>query len=335
MIGLSTVTPVYRGEAVLTELVERLEAVRVDLERGGGPLRLIESIFVDDGSVDGSARVLDELAHERPWMRVVTLSRNYGQHAATMAGIVHSSGDWVATLDEDLQHRPEHLLALLRAAVGAAIDVVYAEPEDPVHESWFRDLGSRGFKWLVSRLSGNEDVKLFNSFRMIRGSVARGASAVAAHDTYFDLAVTWFTSSIGSVPLPLRDRRYAEQRQSGYRLRSLLSHARRMLQSSNVKVVRLGAGLGFFAMLVAVLSILYTVTVKLIFPEMAAVSGWASVMVGVLFMGGLNALLAGLVLEHMSMLLMQSHGRPTFFVVDRSRDRELVEWFESRPPARS
>jgi glycosyltransferase involved in cell wall biosynthesis len=232
-VFLSTVTPVYRGAKTLRELVEALGEVRRELESRNSPIHLAESIFVDDGSEDGSMRLLRELSAEHPWVTLVCLSRNYGQHPATMAGILHASGDWIATLDEDLQHHPRHLLGLLKLAVSEGYDVVYANPQARVHQSLFRDLGSSLYKWLIGRLSDNPNVRLFNSFRMMRGSVARAASAVAAHSTYFDIAVSWFTSRIGTKTLPLLDLRYARERESGYRFGSLLSHARRLLHSSD------------------------------------------------------------------------------------------------------
>ncbi|MBK79767.1 MAG: hypothetical protein CMQ43_02450 [Gammaproteobacteria bacterium] len=330
MLYLTTVTPVYHGADTLRRLAEELRIVRDQLERESAPVQLAQAIFVDDGSTDGSDQVLRELRSEYPWIETITLSRNYGQHPATMAGILHASGDWVATLDEDLQHHPAHLLPMLQEAAMASRDIVYAMPDAPVHGSLFRDGASALYKWLIGRVSGNRNVQFFNSFRMMRGSIARAASAVAGHQTYFDLALSWFTSSVGVLRLPLKDHRYAEGRRSGYRLRSLLSHGRRMLQSSDLKMVRLGAVIGFVAMVVALLALVYTIVVRLVFPTLVEASGWASVMVAVLFLGGMNAFLAGLVLEHMTILLMKSHGKPTFFEVDRDQDSVLREWFERR-----
>ncbi len=145
-LTLSTVVPVYRGAAYLRTLAARLATVREVWEREASPLALAEMIFVDDGSTDSSSEVLEELRELFPWLRVIALSRNFGQHPATIAGILHSSGDWVATLDEDLQHPPEQLETLLREAVMSSVDVVYARPRTGPHGSSFRDLSSFLFK---------------------------------------------------------------------------------------------------------------------------------------------------------------------------------------------
>src|SRR5690349_13842441 len=106
MLTVSFVTPVYSGEAHLPALVSRQEEARAALEKSGLAVRHVESIFVCDEPIDGSARVLAELAKTRPWITVLHLGKNMGQHGATAAGLLHSSGDWVVTMDEDGQHDP-------------------------------------------------------------------------------------------------------------------------------------------------------------------------------------------------------------------------------------
>src|ERR1043166_8574160 len=95
-VYLSTVTPVYRGAEFLRELVDALADIRADLAARHHPIELVESIFVDDDAVDDSAAVLEQLQQAHAWIRIVHLSRNFGQHGATIGGILHSSGDWVA-----------------------------------------------------------------------------------------------------------------------------------------------------------------------------------------------------------------------------------------------
>jgi len=327
-ITISTVTPVYHGADTLKELVQELDVYRIQLIETNSPMRLIESIFVDDGSTDGSSDVLDKLSKEFDWVRVITLSRNFGQHPATIAGILYTSGDWVATLDEDLQHRPSYLNDLLCVAILEKCDIVYANPERPVHESFFRDFSSRAIKATLAVLTKNKFMTLFNSFRLIRGGIARAASAVSIDQTYFDVALTWFTTRIGSLKLPLKDVRYITSAKSGYSFWSLLSHARKLLQSSNVKFIRFGAIMGILTMLLGILAAITTILIKLLYPGLITAQGWASVVIITSLLGGLNAFLIGLVLENLSVVLMQSHGKPKFFEVDRASDKKLDEWFK-------
>ncbi len=329
-ILISTVTPVYQGAATLEKLAERLLDERRSWQGQGLPLELMEAIFVDDGSIDDSARVLGGLAERHSWVRVVTLSRNFGQHPATTAGILHSAGDWVVTLDEDLQHEPRFVLPLLREAVEQRWDIAYARPVDQVHESRFRDWGSRVYKSLLARVTTNPHVRDFNSFRVIRGPIARAAAAVAAHDTYFDVVLGWFSNRLGSLPLPLKDRRYIAGRASGYSLQKLLSHARRLLVSSQTKWLRIGAMTGVGALVFSSMLTLFIVGQWLIDPSSIEVRGWLSLFLATAFFGGLSCLLLGVLLEYLSMVLLQAHGKPAFFVVDRTKDAVLRQYFSQR-----
>lgn len=318
-LSLSIVVPVYGGEAFLTALVERQEALRTKLENSGFPIRHVESIFVCDEPVDGSAKVLAGLAATRPWLTVLHLGKNMGQHAATAAGMLHTSGDWVVTMDEDGQHDPLAILELLETTVKKGFDLCYARPSSPVHAAGWRDASSKTAKRLVGWLVGDPFVPMFNSFRLIRGSVARAAGALAGYDVYLDVALRWFTSRVCQVALELKDPRAGVQK-SGYTLRSLFSHLRRLLMSYHLTVLRyvmlagftISAGFGVLG-----LSLLVA---KLVDPNSVPVQGWTSIFVTTSFFGGLTLFLLGLILERLSTMLTRAQGHPAFFIVDRSRD---------------
>lgn len=323
---VSTVTPVYRGAETLRALASRLDAVRRRWDEEGWPFQLVESIFVDDASVDDSAVVLARLEAEYDFVRVVTLSRNFGQHPATAGGILHTSGDWVLTLDEDLQHRPEDVDALLERATTRGLDVVYARPSGEVHRSWYRDRASSTYKRLLSISTGDPNVRLFNSFRAVRGSIARAAAAVARHDTYLDIAIGWFTQRIGSRALRLLD-----PRRGAYSFRSLLSHARRAMISSQTKWLRVGAAIGIGGLSLSLFLLVWILAKKLTVPESIEVQGWTSLFLTIVFFGGLVAFLVGVVLEYLRTLILGAHGKPSFFVVDRSLDAGPRHFFERNP----
>ena len=324
MITVSTVTPVYCGATTLRLLVDALDAERTLWEQHDLPLQLLEAIFIDDGSTDGSSAVLAQLAEEHHWVRPITLGRNYGQHPATIAGALHTSGDWVVTLDEDLQHQPARIAELFYEAAMSEADVVYANPTTSVHQDiWYRDLTSRLAKRLVAHLAGNPNVRLFNSFRLIRGSVARAASAVSVHDTYFDMLLTWFTNRVAAIEIPMQDQRADGQARSGYNLRRLAGHARRLMLSARVDYLRFGALLGILGMLIGTGMALYTLVLYLVAPDQIEATGWTSLFVSIMFFGGLSALLTGVLFEYFSTVLQHAQGKPTFFVVDRDADSLL------------
>lgn len=317
-LSLSIVVPVYCGAPFLEGLVAKQEALRAQLEGSALPIRHVESIFVCDEPVDGSAALLEGLAKSRPWMTVLHLGKNMGQHSATAAGMLHTSGDWVVTMDEDGQHEPLAIVELLEATVPQSQDLCYARPITQVHASW-RDAASRWAKRLVAFLVGDRFVPMFNSFRLIRGGVARSAGALASYDVYLDVALRWFTSRICTVDLTLKDPRVGAQR-SGYTLRSLLTHLRRLLMSYHLTVLRYVMLLGFATSASFGLLGFTLLVQKLVSPDSVPVQGWTSMFVTTAFFGGLTLFLLGLILERLSTMLTRAQGHPAFFIVDRSRD---------------
>lgn len=323
-ISLSLVTPVYSGEKYLADLIWQIQALRDRWKDADLGIRISEAIFVLDAPIDDSTARLRELAAERPWLRPVELSRNYGQHSATVAGVLYSSGDWVVTLDEDLQHEPAGIETLLRTACEKGADVVYALPRAFVHGRSYRDRMSRLAKFLIAKLSGNRFIQSFNSFRLIRGDIARAASSICAQHTYFDVALTWFTQRICTVELEMSDERYITQKRSGYRFWTLVQHAKRLVLTSDFRILRITTAVSMLAFLAAVVYGAYIVYTHLFTESPIEVAGWTSLMLVVLAFGSVSVFILGLIVEFLHMGMLQLQGKPTFFVVNRSSDPTLV-----------
>ena len=198
---------------------------------------------------------------------MITLSRNYGQHPATVAGISYSSGDWVVTLDEDLQHDPKHILDMLKLCVEHDADIVYAKSKEWVHKPAFRGLSSRCAKALVSYMTNNPNTRHFNSFRLMRGTIARTAASISSHESFYDIVLSWYSDRVIPFQAQVVDQRYVEDGASGYTLHKLLSHARKLIMMSDVKVL-CGVGLiGGFLLGVCPVLLIYFTTQKVFFPE--------------------------------------------------------------------
>ncbi len=327
---VSVVVPVYCGADYLAALVAALDDLRREWQAQGAPFTLAEAIFVEDAAIDDSGARIDQLAREHSWIVPLHLARNFGQHPATIVGILHSSGDWVVTMDEDLQHRPEVIATLLRKAVTEHADIVYANPVSTVHDAAIRDWTSRSFKRMMQWLTDNPNLSSFNSFRLIRGPVARAAASVCSHDTYLDITLGWFTQSIGVLNVEMKDERYIQTKRSGYSLRSLLSHGWRMIFSSQIKLLRIGSILGLSAMLFSVVAAAYFLIVRIFYPMDIGVQGWTSLFLAITFFGGLSAFMLGIALQYLSSMILRAHGKPTFFTIDRSGDAAGAAWLAQR-----
>lgn len=325
MTAISVVVPVHSGEEYLTRLVAALQDLRNEWSTRHPAVQLAEVILVDDAAADRSPAIMERLAEEHRWVQVITLSRNYGQHPATICGILHATGDWIVTMDEDLQHDPMYIERMLRTAVTEHSDVVYASPEGSVHGKWRRDMSSRLYKWILARLARNPVVRDFSSFRLCRGSVARAGASVAGHETYLDVALTWFTDRFLFERVPMVDERFRDSGTSGYGFSRLLAHARRLVVSSHTRLMRIGAYLGLVAVALAGFFGVRAVALRWFSDSTGAVPGWASLFVGILFFGGLTAFLLVVILEYLINVALHTQGKPTFFVVDRSSDRMVAE----------
>ncbi len=325
-LSLSFVVPVYHGEKHLPELVARQEAFRAHLESSGSSLRLIEVIFVCDEPIDGSAKLLASLARDRPWISVIHLAKNSGQHAATAAGMLHTSGDWVVTMDEDGQHDPFRVHALFEATLPRSFDICYAASTVATHSRWWRNASSRMAKRLTAWVVADPFVPMFNSFRLIRGEIARAAGALAGHDLYLDVALRWLTDRLSTAPIEMTDPRV----ESGYRLGSLLSHFRRLVMTYHPPFFRwIPVGGFLFALGFALLGLTVAVQ-KVVAPDDIPVRGWASTFVLIACSAGASVFMFGLILERQTSTMSRAQGRPAFTVVDRSKD---AVWRREPAPA--
>ena len=330
MITVSTVTPVYCGEKYLTNLVTAINEVKQKWAEQEAPMQLQEAIFVVDSAIDDSLSVLESLTEQYDWVKVINLSRNYGQHAATVAGICHSYTDWIVTLDEDLQHKPQVIETLLREQAQTGADVVYAQPKSKVHGGSWRDFSSSFTKSVLARITATPQIKLFNSFRLIRGNIARAAASASSSQTYLDIALTWFTNAFKAKEIEMQDDRYIESQSSGYSLIKLIRHARKLVASSNVDVTSAGLLIGFVTISLAILIGVWTIVQRLFFPETVGLVGWASTVSLITFFGGVTISLICIALEYINIITVNQLGKPTFFTIDRQSDRELHDWFSER-----
>ena len=144
--SVSVIIPVYKGAATLPSVVAELSSLTVPrFTASGAPFRIAEVLLVHDHGPDDSDAVIRSLAGTYSFVRPVWLSRNFGQHAATLAGMASSASEWIVTLDEDGQHDPACIADMLDAALRDRAAVVYASPINSPSHGWFRNTTS----WLA------------------------------------------------------------------------------------------------------------------------------------------------------------------------------------------
>lgn len=313
---ISVVVPVYRGATTLPGLIDELAPLQKPFTTEDGHLvRVDEVLLVHDCGPDNSDEVIRSLAAAHDWVRPVWLSRNYGQHAATLAGMACSGGDWVATMDEDGQHNPADLGPMLDRAMSERADVVYASPLNPPPHGVLRNTASKLAKTSVRWMTGNEQASSFNSLRLVLGEIARSVAAYSGSGVYLDVALGWVAGRISTCPVHLR---VEGGRPSGYGFRSLMSHYWRMVITGGTRLLRMVSIAGVLLALAGFAFALYVVAARAF--GVVAVQGWASVMVVVLISSGAVLFALGVVAEYVGVAVNMAMGKPLYLIVtDRSR----------------
>jgi glycosyltransferase involved in cell wall biosynthesis len=316
---ISIVIPVYQGEHTLAALVREIAQLAVPTPTADGhEFQVIELLLVSDHGPDRSDEVIRELAKAHDFVRPVWLSRNFGQHPATLAGMASSSGDWIVTIDEDGQHDPAKIGDFLDIALKAGAQLVYADPVNRPPHNMLRNGSSRLAKWVFSTfLTGGSD-GAFQSYRMVLGEIGRSVAAYAGSGVYLDVAMGWVAGPTASCPVRLRNEGV---RRSGYSTRRLLSHFWRLALSSGTHALRLVSALGVLFAVGGIVYAIYLVLVRL--TSDTTPEGWTSTMVLVLLSTGAILFSLGVIAEYVGVAVNMAMGKPLYLIVGDPKDGPL------------
>ncbi|APA99753.1 glycosyltransferase [Nocardia seriolae] len=316
--AVSVVVPVYRGEETIAALVSELDKLGEPVTTPrGATFRVEEIVLVHDHGPDRSDVVLQELAATYPQVRVVWLSRNYGQDAATIAGMAAAQGDWTVTMDEDGQHDPAFIADFLDAALSTRADLVYSKPVNTRPHGFLRNITSRGAKLVLATLFAFPDSTRFESYRLIRGDIARQLARVASNGVYLDVALTWVVGEVAQVPVQLR----AEGREeSGYNYRRLFSLFWKMVLCSGTRGLRLVSMLGL-TLALGGLGMAGWVVYHALTDNDGDPAGWASLMTVLLLCSGAVLFSLGLIAEYLGVALHVLVGKPLYLTVETPTPR--------------
>lgn len=336
---LSIVIPVYRGAQHLGALVDEIDALTsTQVTADGHAFRVVEVVLVHDHGPDDSARVMRELAERYPWVRPVWLSRNYGQHAATLAGMASSGGEWIVTMDEDGQHDPAQVGSLLDVAMRESASLVYARPTNAAPHPAFRRITSAVSKKVVKLIGGQGDATVFHSYRLVLGEVGRSVAAYVGHGVFLDVALGWVAGHPATAPVTLREE---GDRVSGYSTRRLMSHFWRMVVTSGTRALRLVSVVGALFACIGVLLAGWLAIDKLTGGEVE--EGWTSLMVVILLATGAILFSLGVVAEYLGVAVNMAMGKPLYLITSdpsagplgRTRTPERVPSLAATPEDRA
>ena len=304
---LSVVAPMYNEEATAAAFCERVFAA---LE--GLPLELV---LVDDGSSDGTAKIVDDLAASDPRVRVVRLSRNFGHQTAITAGLDHARGDAVAMIDADLQDPPEVINDLL-AKWREGVDVVYAVRERREGETRFKLATASVFYRLMSHVSDIELAPDAGDFRLMSRQALDGLLAMRERSRYLRGMTVWVGFTQAAVPYR-RDARYAGE--TKYTLRRMLAFSLDAISSFSHLPLQAATVLGFLFSFIAFLAI--PVVIGLKFAD-SYLPGFSTITIVILLLGGMNLIAVGIIGEYVGRIYDEVKRRPLYLVRERRNLRE-------------
>jgi dolichol-phosphate mannosyltransferase len=320
--AISVVLPVFNEETTLPILHRRLTDVLSSMGLS------YELVFVNDGSRDRSWTRLLELANGDSHVRAVNLSRNFGHQIAITAGIELARGDAVIVMDSDLQDPPE-LIPALYAKHREGFDVVYAQRRTRDGETWFKSATAKIFYRMIRRMSTIDIPVDTGDFRLISRRVVEDLRRLQERHRFVRGLVTWV--GYNQTPL-LYDRAPRAQGETKYPLGKMVRFALDGFTGFSSQPLRLATHVGALFAFVSFALMVGLTIYKLLGGE-GLVTGWTSMIVAVLFLGGVQLLAIGILGEYIGRIYEEVKGRPLYLVRDvvdgsadaSSRDREAEE----------
>lgn len=311
MCMVSVVIPCYYSEGMIAKVVD---LTREQLVSGGYGY---EFLLVNDGSSDGTFKVIEELCEEDPNVVGIDCAKNLGQHSAIMAGLKHAKGELVMLMDDDMQTHPSQCLKLLGAIDSSSCDVVFAEwPEHK--EAWWRLLGSKFSEFTMRILTKRPKEIYASNFLVMRNFIRDELVKYTGPYVYIQGLLFRATSNMGNVTIEHFER---EEGRSGYTLKTLIRLWSTVLNFSMMPL-RMASVVGCAVGVSGIALALFIAARKLLEPGIQ--DGWTSIMAAMLICSGLIIMFLGLIGEYLGRLFMTANQAPQYVVrkiIDRREPR--------------
>jgi glycosyltransferase involved in cell wall biosynthesis len=301
-ILLSIVVPSYNEEEVLTEFHKRisevLDSISIDAE----------IIYVNDGSNDNSLTIMRSLRESDPRIAIVDLSRNFGKEIAMTAGLDHASGDAVVIIDADLQHPPELIPEMLKKWMEG-YDIVYATMVSRVGENVIKRVAKHAYYRLVRSISSVNIPENAGDYRLLSRRALNSVKQLREKHRFMKGLFSWIGYPQISIPYQ-PDRRHAGR--TKWSFLDLWNLAIEGITSFTIIPLKIATYLGVLTAFVAFAYAGYIIFKKLIFGE--PVPGFPSLMVMILFLGGIQLITIGIIGEYLGRVFIETKQRPLYIL---------------------
>lgn len=300
---LSIVVPVYNSAAILPKLVKQIQ-IEMQKEALDGRFELV---LVNDSSPDKSWEVIRTLAAAHPFIKGISLRRNFGQHNAIMAGLNYANGNFIVIMDDDLQHPPRAIGDMIRA-LSAGYDVCYTKYLNRKHV-WWKKLGSRFNDWVATCLLDKPKGLYLSSFKALRKEVVKEIIQYDGAYTYVDGLILDVTRSITAIDIEHQAR---DQGEGNYTFGRSLELYMKMATSFSILPLRIASYAGIALAMLSLMLICVVVVQRILHPDLPA--GWASLIATILFVGGIQTLCLGIIGEYLGRTYLKLNRKPQFVV---------------------
>lgn len=305
MKKVSFVIPCYRSEKTLEGVIAEIKEAMTKLNQ-----YTFEIILVNDSSPDNTWETIEKLSEENANITGVNFSKNFGQHAALMAGMRETSGDYVVCLDDDGQTPADEVDKLL-AALEDGYDAVYAKYGNKKH-SLFRNFGSRVNDMMTRIMLGKPKELFVSSYFGVKRFVVDDMMRYQNSYPYVIGLVLRATKNIANVEVTHRER---EEGRSGYTLKKLLGLWFNGFTAFSVTPLRIATVIGIFCAFVGFAYGIYVFVRRLLDPNM--VMGFSSLMCVILFVGGMMMIMLGLVGEYIGRIYISLNNSPQYVIREK------------------
>ena len=300
---LSIVSPVYGAAALLKELVKEIEEAVSPITDD------YEIILVEDHSPDDSARILEKICCENKRVKGVFLSKNFGQQYALNAGLDWAKGDWIVTLDCDLQDTPLYIRNMYEEACRGEYDIVFASRQNR-QDGAFKKFGSRMFNKLLSFLTDTKQDESIANFVLYKKAVIDAMRSMGDYRRYYPLMNHWVGFRTLKLQIPHAER--SDGKSSSYTLIKRIRLALNTSVAFSTKPLRLIVYLGLVLMGLAIVAGLALVIRYLL--TGITVSGWLTLFVSLWFAFGVIIMILGVVAVYVGEIYLQAKGRPSYII---------------------
>ena len=299
--SIGIVIPVYNGALTIGNLIDKLIALL--------PYKNKKIILVNDGSTDNSHEVCLKKVEQYPHIvTYLSLSKNFGEHNAVMAGLNYADTDYVVVMDDDFQNPPDEVEKLINVAVEGGYDVIYSYYEEKKH-TFFRNLGSK-FNDIVATFLLDKPPNLYlSSFKCMNRFMVNEVIKYKGPFPYIDGLILRVTRNIGKVMVRHEERQI---NRSNYTLRKLIHLWLNMFVNFSVIPLRISTVLGLFMAFIGAIMSIYVFIDKVFISSNPL--GWSSIMVAVITFSGVQLLIIGLIGEYLGRLFLTGNMTPQYVI---------------------